>query len=207
MLMYTVRACKHWPRASVPALLELLQPALAHAYLARAGTGLELVRLFYNLLPQRHRWAEKQREPAEFVIDETFSVPGVGTVVAGTVKRGVIAPNASLLLGPDPGDAGFHAVSVKSIHYKRLPVQRVVAGQTAAMCLRKVSRTQVWAGGWRGELRDQGGECVLGGGGRAFMHLIRQGAHARRGPHVDSIRGPHVEACVTLAATYLRTHT
>ena len=23
------------------------------------GSGLELVRLFYNLLPQRHRWAEK----------------------------------------------------------------------------------------------------------------------------------------------------
>jgi len=122
--------------------------SLAPIFLTSAvtGTGLELVRLFYNLLPQRHRWAEKQREPAEFVIDETFSVPGVGTVVAGTVKRGVIAPNASLLLGPDPGDAGFHAVSVKSIHYKRLPVQRVVAGQTAAMCLRKVSRTQVRKG-------------------------------------------------------------
>ncbi len=64
-----------------------------------AGKGLDLVRMFYNLLPQRHRWVDKQREMAEFVIDETFGVPGVGTVVAGTVKRGVITPNTTLLLG------------------------------------------------------------------------------------------------------------
>ncbi len=29
------------------------------------------MRLFYNLLPQRQRWVDKQRELAEFVIDET----------------------------------------------------------------------------------------------------------------------------------------
>lgn len=40
-----------------------------------------------------------QTEHAEFVIDETFGVPGVGTVVAGTVKRGCITVNSSLLLG------------------------------------------------------------------------------------------------------------
>jgi hypothetical protein len=39
----------------------------------------------------------------EFIIDETFGVPGVGTVVAGTVKRGVITINTTLLLGPDVG--------------------------------------------------------------------------------------------------------
>jgi hypothetical protein len=41
------------------------------------------VRLFYSLLPQRHRWVEAQAQAAEFIIDETFGVPGVGTVVAG----------------------------------------------------------------------------------------------------------------------------
>ncbi|KAG2440310.1 hypothetical protein HXX76_004418 [Chlamydomonas incerta] len=65
--------------------------------------GLDLVRLFYNLLPQRQRWVDKQRELAEFVIDETFGVPGVGTVVAGTVKRGIITPNTMLLLGESAG--------------------------------------------------------------------------------------------------------
>lgn len=40
-----------------------------------------------------------QSSPAEFIIDETFSVPGVGTVVAGTVKKGVIYPNMTLMMG------------------------------------------------------------------------------------------------------------
>ena len=64
------------------------------------------MRLFYNLLPQRHRWAEKQRELAEFVVDETFSVPGVGTVVAGTLKKGTLSPNMTLLMGAWVGPAG-----------------------------------------------------------------------------------------------------
>lgn len=48
--------------------------------------GLELVRLFFSLLPQRQAWGEASAQPAEFLIDETFGVPGVGTVVAGTVR-------------------------------------------------------------------------------------------------------------------------
>lgn len=152
------------------------------------GKGLDLVRLFYSLLPQRHRWVEAQAQAAVFIIDETFAVPGVGTVVAGaaaqlpgaadlvmlqcwrlnvcgvqviasrrhcpshdvmcggrafvcqlvcsaggfglaaplliglpacvaagTVKRGVISPNTSLLLGPDIGDGSFKTAAIKSI--------------------------------------------------------------------------------------------
>jgi len=62
----------------------------------------------------------------------------VGTVVAGTLKRGVLNVNTPLVLGPDIGDGSFKAAAVKSIHYKRLPVTQVVAGQTAALALKKV---------------------------------------------------------------------
>ncbi len=68
-------------------------------------------------------------------------------MVPGTVKRGVISTSSSLLLGPDIGDGSFKAAAIKSIHYKRLPVQQVVAGQTAALALKKVKRSQV--AGWR----------------------------------------------------------
>ena len=47
------------------------------------GQGLDHVRLFFNLLACRQRWAERENDAAEFVIDETFHVQGVGTVVAG----------------------------------------------------------------------------------------------------------------------------
>lgn len=49
-------------------------------------------------------------------------MPGVGTVVAGTLKHGTIVPGAMLMLGPDIGDGTFKLTSIKSIHYKRLPV-------------------------------------------------------------------------------------
>lgn len=122
--------------------------SLAPIFLTSAvtGAGLELIRLFTALIPQRQRWAARARMPAEFIIDETFSVPGVGTVVAGTMKRGVIATNSSLLLGPDIGDGSFRPAAIKSIHYKRLPVNQVVAGQTAALALKKVKRNQVRKG-------------------------------------------------------------
>ena len=69
---------------------------------------------------------DKADEAAEFIIDETFGVPGVGTVVAGMVKKGVISTSSStLLLGPHIGDATFKPAAIKSIHYKRLPVTKV----------------------------------------------------------------------------------
>lgn len=43
-----------------------------------------------------------------------------------------------LLLGPSIADASFSSVAIKSIHYKRLPVAECVAGQTAAVALKKV---------------------------------------------------------------------
>ena len=110
------------------------------------GQGLDHLKVFFNLLQQRQQWGTKQKEPAEFLIDETFSVPGVGTVVAGTVKRGVLELSSSLLLGPAVGDGTFASTTIKSIHYKRLPVERVVAGQTAAIALKKVKKGEVRKG-------------------------------------------------------------
>jgi GTPase len=64
------------------------------------------------------------QEPTTFIIDETFGVPGVGTVVAGTLKGGVITTGASLLLGPDLADGSFKPTAIKSIAYKRLTVHK-----------------------------------------------------------------------------------
>lgn len=76
-------------------------------------------------------------EPAEFQIDDTYSVPGVGTVVSGTTLRGIIKLNDTLLLGPDPL-GHFQQIAVKSIHRKRMAVSEVRGGQTASFALKKV---------------------------------------------------------------------
>ena len=107
------------------------------------GENLDLLRVFLNLLPIR---TEAPVEgPAEFDIDEIFNVPGVGTVVSGTVKSGLIRQGQSLLLGPDPL-GNFQPAQIRSIQRKRMPVAECNGGQTASFALKKVKRNQVRKG-------------------------------------------------------------
>ena len=62
-----------------------------------SGENLDLLKMFMNLLSTRT--PNTDEEPAEFQIDDTYSVPGVGTVVSGTNLRGTIRLNDTLLLG------------------------------------------------------------------------------------------------------------
>ncbi|KAI0567536.1 GTP-binding protein [Gracilaria domingensis] len=109
------------------------------------GEGLDLLRAFLNLVPSRRNWRKHMDEPAEFAIDETFVVPGVGTVVAGTTTAGAVSLGQVLNLGPD-GRGKFIRAQVKSVHYKRTPVKRVVAGQAGSLALKKVKRSAVRKG-------------------------------------------------------------
>lgn len=107
------------------------------------GENLNLLKMFLNLLTAR--MISHEDEPAEFQIDDTYSVPGVGTVVSGTTLKGVIKLNDTLLLGPDPLGR-FTPIAVKSIHRKRMPVREVRGGQTASFALKKIKRSQIRKG-------------------------------------------------------------
>ncbi|EGW01685.1 GTP-binding protein 1 [Cricetulus griseus] len=107
------------------------------------GENLDLLKMFLNLLSPRTSY--KEEEPAEFQIDDTYSVPGVGTVVSGTTLRGLIKLNDTLLLGPDPL-GNFLSIAVKSIHRKRMPVKEVRGGQTASFALKKIKRSSIRKG-------------------------------------------------------------
>ncbi|XP_056379835.1 GTP-binding protein 1 isoform X2 [Hyla sarda] len=107
------------------------------------GENLELLKMFLNLLSPRT--SSREEEPAEFQIDDTYSVPGVGTVVSGTTLRGLIKLNDLLLLGPDPLGS-FTSIAVKSIHRKRMPVKEVRGGQTASFALKKIKRSSIRKG-------------------------------------------------------------
>ncbi|CAH3015223.1 unnamed protein product [Porites evermanni] len=107
------------------------------------GENLDLLKMFLNLLSIRAHF--KRDEPSEFQIDDTYSVPGVGTVVSGTCLRGTIRLNDTLLLGPDPLGQ-FQSIQVKTIHRKRMPVRELRAGQTASFALKKIKRSQIRKG-------------------------------------------------------------
>ncbi|XP_063045097.1 GTP-binding protein 1 isoform X2 [Engraulis encrasicolus] len=107
------------------------------------GENMDLLKMFLNLLSSRTSF--KDDEPAEFQIDDTYSVPGVGTVVSGTTLRGLIRLNDTMLLGPDPLGS-FLPIAVKSIHRKRMPVKEVRGGQTASFALKKIKRSSIRKG-------------------------------------------------------------
>ncbi|MHA1121350.1 MAG: GTP-binding protein [Candidatus Heimdallarchaeota archaeon] len=109
------------------------------------GESLDNLRKFLNLVPAHKMWDEFLEEPVEFQIDETFSVTGVGTVVAGTLMSGTVTIDDELLLGPEEF-GNFQDVKIKSIHNKRLQVKRVVAGQTATFALRRIQRSALRKG-------------------------------------------------------------
>ncbi|XP_035254573.1 GTP-binding protein 1 isoform X2 [Anguilla rostrata] len=107
------------------------------------GENMDLLKMFLNLLSSRTSYSDE--EPAEFQIDDTYSVPGVGTVVSGTTLRGLIRLNDTMLLGPDPL-GNFLPIAVKSIHRKRMPVKEVRGGQTASFALKKIKRSSIRKG-------------------------------------------------------------
>ncbi|KAK4538646.1 hypothetical protein CDCA_CDCA19G4671 [Cyanidium caldarium] len=110
------------------------------------GEGLDLLRAFLNLIPLRHDWSEHGKSAlTEFTIDEHFMVTGVGTVVSGVCLRGSVCQGQAVYLGPD-GLGRFTRISIKSVHYKRVPAQRLVAGQSGSLALKKVRREKVRKG-------------------------------------------------------------
>jgi GTPase len=109
------------------------------------GAGIDLLKMFLNLLKGCSDTKYATNMPAEYLITDTFSVPGVGTVVSGIVSAGVINLGDTLVLGPDSTGA-FTPTVVKSIQRKRCNVLYASAVQTATFALKKVKRSSVRKG-------------------------------------------------------------
>ncbi|TGO57952.1 hypothetical protein BCON_0060g00260 [Botryotinia convoluta] len=107
------------------------------------GESLDLVRAFLNILP--HHGHYDAEAPFEFHINDTFSVPFVGTVVSGIVKSGVVHAGDTVLVGPD-SLGQFTTTTIRSIERKRIPVPAASAGQSASFALKRVRRKDVRKG-------------------------------------------------------------
>lgn len=107
------------------------------------GECLDLVRTFLNILP--HHGHYDSEASFEFHINDTFSVPFVGTVVSGVVKSGVIHAGDSVLIGPD-SLGQFQTTNIRSIERKRIQVPVCKAGQSASFALKKIRRKEVRKG-------------------------------------------------------------
>lgn len=109
-----------------------------------SGEGIDLLKTFLHLLPIGARYG-RTTDPAEFQITDCYGVPGVGTVVAGTMISGTIALGQTLYLGPDSTGA-FTPCQIKGVQRKRINVPQVHAGHCASFALKKIKRPQLRKG-------------------------------------------------------------
>ncbi|KAL5343097.1 P-loop containing nucleoside triphosphate hydrolase protein [Aspergillus crustosus] len=107
------------------------------------GENLELVRTFLNILPYRGQY--NPDAAFEFLVNDTFSVPHVGTVVSGVAKSGVIHAGDTVLVGPD-SLGQFTTTTIKTIERKRIQVNACFAGQSGSFALKRVRRKEVRKG-------------------------------------------------------------
>ena len=110
-----------------------------------SGHNIDLLKRFLNLLPQRKNFKVYEDNPVEFSIDEKYNVTGVGTVVAGVLHRGTIKLNDSLLVGPD-SSGNYRNTVVKSIHFKRVPIEEAKAGSYVCLNIKKIPKTWIRRG-------------------------------------------------------------
>lgn len=89
-----------------------------------------LERLIY-LLPKR------SIESREFLmyIDRIYKITGVGTVVSGSIKSGVISEGEEVFVGPFP-DGEFKRVKVQSIEMHYYRVERAKAGDIVGIAIK-----------------------------------------------------------------------
>lgn len=132
------------------------------------GQNLDLLKAFFNMLTSRSSSLKnaagtmslnldeakteeekqaviKAQNRVEMLLDDSFSVGGVGTVLSGTVLSGVLRSNTSLMFGPDRLGK-FQSVDVKTLQRRRLPVDDASPGQTVAAAVRRVKRRDVRKG-------------------------------------------------------------
>lgn len=101
------------------------------------GAGLNSLYGFFNEVPPNFTAIDLNSavsRSSELQVDETFEVPGIGTVVSGLMIQGTIREGDEMLLGPDD-NGNFSNVSILSLHRHKIPCNFVRAGQKCTMAI------------------------------------------------------------------------
>ena len=106
------------------------------------GTGIASLNIEDAQTEQEKNEIIKAQNKVELLLDDSFSVGGVGTVVSGTVLSGILRSNTTLMFGPDKLGK-FVPVDVRTLQRRRLPVDDASPGQTVAAAVRKLKRRDV----------------------------------------------------------------
>lgn len=109
-----------------------------------SGTGIPQLTRFLYKLKSRNSLSKDigdKTAPVEFDIHDKFVVQGIGLVVSGLLKAGTVKTNAQLLLGPTKMNE-YKQVLVRSIHFNRVPVNEVYAGQFCCLAVKPLKKKE-----------------------------------------------------------------
>jgi GTPase len=161
------------------------------------GEGMKFLQKILFALPKRRRHEKKLNRAFEFLVEDIFNVPGVGSVVSGFVNAGELTVGASANVFVGPTDDGtFLRTVAKSAHIARINTSHVTAGQSACLAFslskelrKKLRRGMVVLKESPTSTREFDAEiCVLKGESttirrsyQAYVHIlnVRQSAFAR----------------------------
>lgn len=112
------------------------------------GSGLNTLYAFFNEISSKFNPGDLDQavnSSSELQVDETFEVPGIGTVVSGLIVEGTVREGDEMLLGPN--DLGeFSTVSIISLQRHKIPCNFARAGQKCTMAIRTNGSTKVRKG-------------------------------------------------------------
>jgi GTPase len=98
--------------------------------------GINHINTFLHLAPKRP--CEHDNNDVEMYIDLVWSIPSVGTVIGGHLKSGNIKIGDKLWFGPNNNE--YTQIIVRSIHCKRVPIQKVKYGSYVCIGVRGITK-------------------------------------------------------------------
>ena len=99
-----------------------------------SGEGLELLDELFKFLPKRIERVERSKDFLMY-IDKIYTVKGVGIVVSGSVKEGVLRKGQEIFIGPT-SEGEFKKVKAPSLEVHHFSVDTAEVGEIVGIALR-----------------------------------------------------------------------
>jgi len=107
------------------------------------GYGHDNLRTFLNLI-EKKKIHNKNEDNIEFHIDSSWTITGIGTVIGGFLVSGTVKVGDKLFFGPINGN--YEQVKIRSIHCKRVPIQKINHSTYVCFGIKKLDRSLVRKG-------------------------------------------------------------
>jgi len=107
------------------------------------GENYDKVFQYLNTLePKKVDDKKLENNNVEFMINDTYEISEIGTVVSGILLNGIININGSYLIGPIDNNS-FYPVQIKSIHRKQMDCKAILPLESASLELGLDSNSKI----------------------------------------------------------------